>query len=321
MSKGTNRMQEDNKRFFWEFAAEDKAFITFLVTGVVSKTDVNGNAFIDVEATDGEQSTVLKMWNRSAEEVGLVAGMVITAKVSAKDYRGNISLSFRQFSEEKTVSAANFLMKPPIGVSVMWGEIKARIENMEEPYKTLTSYSLENNKDEYRRWAASKSLHHGYNGGLLYHSYRMMEAGDKLALVYSVNADLVVAGALLHDIGKLRELTTDWMGNADYTVEGKIEGHLQIGVRMLDEACDSCGIEKNEHVRMLRHVIASHHGTLEYGALHEPMTKEAMLVHQLDMIDMMMTVYDEVSFSLEPGQVSLYENKALGHRIYVPKYE
>ncbi len=130
--------------------------------------------------------------------------------------------------------------------------------------------------------------------------YRMGNAADAVCNTYvNLDRDLLVAGAYLHDIGKLRELNTDRLGTAEYTIPGTLLGHMVLGIKMLDEVKGDQNI-----IFQLEHMIASHHGEPEYGAIVRPATAEAMMLHELDMMDSKIYQFEEVYEKMESGTLS-----------------
>lgn len=152
--------------------------------------------------------------------------------------------------------------------------------------------------------SAAKTIHHDCRSGLIYHTYRMIKAALKLTETYdNLDRTLLITGAALHDIGKIRELSTNEFGAAEYTPEGRLLGHAMIGVAMVDDAVEhyDCKCEKTE---MLKHIIASHHGKLEYGACVVPAIPEAICVNMLDELDAKLYQMEEALKTTEPGGLS-----------------
>ena len=131
--------------------------------------------------------------------------------------------------------------------------------------------------------------HHAYRGGLLEHVLSLMEVAHLVAPRYAeLDADKLLIGAFLHDIGKIRELTYE--PDLGYSTQGQLLGHLVQGVSMLDEMIAETEKQSNEPfpedlANQLRHMIVSHHGTLEFGSPKVPMTLEAIALHHLDNLD------------------------------------
>lgn len=304
-----------------EIPVSNTMTVTFLVSAIETKVDRNGNDFCEVLAAENESTTKVRLWNKSTDDVDFGAGSVITAPVTASPYHDTVTYSFKEWALESPDRASEFIRLAPLPVPRMWSWIENRVSQMRFPVRDIVETLLFPRKEEFCRAAAAKSLHHGYIGGLIYHSYRMALSADALAPIYNADADIAVAGALIHDIGKLEEMRTDSLGQAEYTLLGQMEHHLLIGIRLLDAAVESLGGEEalpGDDVLCLRHVIASHHGDLDKGAIVEPMTKEAMLVSALDMLDMKLSVYDEETDSSPVGTMSLNQNPVIG-RVYIPQ--
>jgi 3'-5' exoribonuclease len=166
----------------------------------------------------------------------------------------------------------------------MWAELIARVESVQDPtLRGLLSAIVARHADRLRVWPAARNIHHAYRSGLLEHILQIMKVTLFLADEYGARRDMLIAGALLHDIGKLRELS---YGTAtDYTVEGNLVGHIVIGVGMLHDAVRDQGGIPDELVTELEHLILSHHGALELGSPVVPKTLEAFLLAAVDDLD------------------------------------
>jgi 3'-5' exoribonuclease len=131
---------------------------------------------------------------------------------------------------------------------------------------------------------AGKVLHHEYIGGLLEHTLSVAEICDFLSTHYrEANRDMLIAGALLHDIGKIYELSYDRA--IDYTDEGKLIGHIVIGAELITKLEEKKKLLGKEKEMLLKHIILSHHGELEYGSPKRPKTLEALIVHFVENLD------------------------------------
>ena len=154
-------------------------------------------------------------------------------------------------------------------------------------------------------------MHHNIYGGRAYHTYRMIKSAYDVCEVYSLlDRELLVCGTALHDIGKLLEMKTSDTGVATYTDMGNLFGHPLLGIEMIDREVwrqnQAAGGRSynSEQVAMLKHMLASHHGQPEWGAIRSPSTPEAMILHELDMIDSRMYMYEENFKDLDAGTSS-----------------
>ena len=174
----------------------------------------------------------------------------------------------------------------PEGDAQAWAELLALADAVTDPHIKGLIASFLGDEDfaaRLRRSPAAKSVHHAYAGGLLEHTVAVMKLAHRLADQYpQVDRDLLVAGAFLHDLGKVRELTGD--RNAEYTDEGKLVGHLVMAAQWIHDKARRVGMPRDLEHHVV-HLVLAHHGKLEFGSPKVPMTLEALLTHYIDEID------------------------------------
>jgi 3'-5' exoribonuclease len=154
-------------------------------------------------------------------------------------------------------------------------------------------------------WQAGKSIHHAYQSGLLEHVLSCAELSMQLSKRYQVNESYVVAGAILHDLCKIYELSSGLV--VDYTEEGKLVGHLAKGLEIIDRYCSKIKGFPYSVKLHLKHIILAHHGHYEYGSPKLPQTREAMLVHLIDFLDSKMHSFQTIiETDKTPGHWSGY---------------
>jgi 3'-5' exoribonuclease len=160
-------------------------------------------------------------------------------------------------------------------------------------------------------------MHHARIGGLLEHSVSCLKIARELAELYPVDRDLLVFGAIFHDVGKVRELSWD-KGAFAYTTEGRLLGHVVLGERLVASYVASLPGFPEELRLRLSHILISHQGETEYGSPERPKTLEALLVHLVDNLDARAAMYVETTTNVSPGGWSHHENP-LGRALYVPE--
>ena len=166
----------------------------------------------------------------------------------------------------------------------------------------------------FRRAPAAKSIHHAHEGGLLEHTLSVMELGGRVCDHYpQLDRDLVVAGALLHDIGKTRELS-----DGDYTDEGRLVGHLVLTCQLIREKASRIEGFPRELEWRITHLVVAHHGRREYGSPKEPVTLEAMVVHALDELDTRVNSFGQLFARAEPGARWTNRKNLYGRELLVP---
>lgn len=206
------------------------------------------------------------------------------------NYNGNLQLNIRQIrkAEEGEYNPADYMPTTEKSVDGMYEELTAYIRQISNKYlrQVLEFYYI---KDEafikkFKAHSAAKTVHHGFSGGLLEHTLSVTRMCDYFATSYSIlNRDLLLSSAILHDIGKVKELS-DFPDN-DYTDEGQLLGHIVIGVEMINDAIRSIPGFPEKLAHELKHCIVAHHGELEYGSPKKPALAEAVALNMADSTD------------------------------------
>ena len=206
------------------------------------------------------------------------------------NYNGNLQLNIRHIrkAEEGEYNPADYMPTTDKSVDGMYEELTAYIRQISNKYlrQVLEFYYI---KDEafikkFKAHSAAKTVHHGFSGGLLEHTLSVTRMCDYFATSYSIlNRDLLLSSAILHDIGKVKELS-DFPDN-DYTDEGQLIGHIVIGVEMINDAIRSIPGFPEKLAHELKHCIVAHHGELEYGSPKKPALAEAVALNMADSTD------------------------------------
>jgi 3'-5' exoribonuclease len=183
------------------------------------------------------------------------------------------------FREEDCIPSA------PRPIGDMWTELTALVEAVEDRHlRVFLMCLLTDHETALRDWPAAQSIHHAYRGGLLEHILSMATAGKALAVHYGARADLLVAGAIIHDIGKLQELAYD-NGAISYTRDGNLVGHIALGLVMVRETARGVGGFPEDLRAELEHLVVSHHGARDKGSPVEPKSVEAFILSAVDELD------------------------------------
>ncbi|MCA9102216.1 MAG: HD domain-containing protein, partial [Planctomycetales bacterium] len=205
------------------------------------------------------------------------------------------------------------------------GALTALIDEIcqEGPLRATLMHILDAHRDTLLNWPASARRHHTYSGGFLEHTLGVATAAVSLARQYTavfddiepaLDVELVLAGAVLHDIGKLRELDRT-AGATSVTASGSLVGHLIAGRDILREAAAECGLD-GEPLLRLEHIVLSHQGTAEHGSPKQPMTPEALIVHHADALDAQLAMmHQTLREDTTPGPMTTHRN-ALGRAVF-----
>jgi 3'-5' exoribonuclease len=194
-------------------------------------------------------------------------------------------------------------------VDEMWAELQGRIAGVTNPFiRRLLETIVSANEPNLRVWPAAQSVHHAYRAGFLEHVLQMAAVGEMLAKAYTADTDLVLAGALLHDIGKLQELDYDLA--TSYSREGRLLGHITLGSAIVGQA--AAAIENFPPLLLteIQHLILSHHGRLEFGSPVTPMTVEAFILSFVDDLDAKINmVRQAIRDDTGDGEFTAYHSK------------
>jgi 3'-5' exoribonuclease len=173
----------------------------------------------------------------------------------------------------------------PRSIDEMWTELTAHVEAVRDPHiRILLKRVVGDHEAQLREWPAAQRIHHAYRGGLLEHIVKMADTGRHLARAYEANEDLVLAGVVLHDIGKLQELDYEPGGTA-YGRDGNLVGHIGLGLVLVREATNGISGFPEDLRAHIEHLVVSHHGSREHGSPVEPKTIEAFILASVDELD------------------------------------
>jgi len=218
---------------------------------------------------------------------------------------------------EEGYSPDNLMERAPVDLEVFWAEVQSAIAALEpEPLRKTIAGMFEEHGGAFRRAAAAKQAHHAYMGGLLQHTVMMLrEASALMALpdFPRLNRSLVIAGILLHDMGKIAELEP--YPRSEYTEEGSLLGHTQIVLQWIDAHALKCGFS-GPLLTHLRHIVLTHHGEHEFGAAILPQTAEALLVHIVDNLDAKMNMVSAALAKIPKNGVTTEKLWALDNRTF-----
>ena len=248
------------------------AFLALVLQDVSG--ELGAKVFTDVEISDaqfeaGEFVAVQGRGNLFNQKLELILDKI--RRVIPDD-------ATRGFREEDCIRSS------PRPVDEMWPELEGRIAMITHPQiRALVARVVERYADRFRVWPAAVTVHHDYRSGLLEHVLKIIEVVTAQASAYEVSRDLLIAGAILHDIGKLEELS--YTLATEYTTEGNLVGHITIGVGIVRDAAREIPDLPPDVLLQLEHLILSHHGSRENGSPVEPMTVEAFILAAADDLD------------------------------------
>lgn len=281
-----------------------------LITRSEKKVTAKGKDYLDLVLSDASGEISAKYWDYNEAAQGqFPAEMLVKVRGTISQYNGADQFRVERIREavpSDGVNIADFVRSAAYDGEFMYGQLVARTEAFSDAdFRRLVLHMLESNKEHLLIWPAAFKLHHAVRGGLLLHTLSIVRLCEGVCRVYPfVDADLLISGAILHDIAKLTEFEVGNAGIASgYTTEGNLIGHLVKGAMMIDEAAKKLGIPPDKSM-LLQHMVLSHHGEPDFGAAVRPAFLEAELLSELDLMDARVYEIAEAIAPLQPGAFS-----------------
>lgn len=260
-------------------------FFAVVLRQTRSKKD--GSPYFALTLADRTGQVDARMWE-TADAGEFAAGDIVKLRGQVNRYQDKLQIVVDRIrrAQPNEFDLGDFVPRTERDVDELWAELNGCVESFTDPHlKALLQSFLDDPEiaTALREAPAAKSLHHAWIGGLLEHIVSLLGVCELAAKHYGVHRDLLLTGAVLHDIGKLHELR--WGTSFEYTVEGQLLGHITIGVGMVERKMDAIEGFPPALRLLVSHLILSHHGKYEFGSPKLPMIPEAILLHYLDDMD------------------------------------
>lgn len=268
------------------------------------KKDKNGNGFLDmtVIGSDKKEYTA-KVW-RFENNGQFEAGQVIEIEYTVDNYKGKSQLNITSIKAAPDEMIKDFVPSSEYNGETVFTILLNKVNNFkDDELKKIVSSIMLKNREKLQVYPAAYRLHHAIVGGLMLHTASIVEMAEKTCLVYpNINRELLLSGAILHDVAKTFEMETGKTGLCTgYSVGGELIGHLVKGAMFVEETAKELGIE-GEKVILLEHMILSHHSEPEYGSPVRPMFLEAEILSALDSLDATIFEINNATSKTEAGE-------------------
>ena len=262
----------------------------FFLRQKLIKETRTGKEYLDLVLEDKTAIIPAKIWEIDSQVFGEISsGDFVKARVSLETYRDQKQLKIfkvRKVKEEdydEGFDENSCFRKTPFDIDEMWEEIRDISAECSLKVSELLVSILDEFSERFRVWPAAVRIHHAYVGGLLEHTLSVTKTCLYFVEKYDISRDLLVCAAILHDIGKLEELSKD--SGAEYTEKGQLIGHIVLGRDIVRKFASEVPDFPEDFLLLLEHLILSHQGQTEWGTVKVPMTLEALLLHYADDID------------------------------------
>ena len=316
-------------RFVKEIKEGEQVRDLFLVAGKAQLMSNTGKPYLTIALRDRTGQFEGRVWDR-AEEIGkrFERDDIVEVGGTAIQYQGRMQLKVHDVQKPAGIrrDLGDFLPVTRFGIEPLWKRLQDLVAGVTDPdLGRLLAHVFSDSPgaetaQRFRQAPGGKSLHHDYIGGLLEHTVSVAEICRFLSAHYDgVDGDLLIAGALLHDVGKVEELSYE--GTFDYTDEGRLLGHLYMGAEWISGICDELGGFPPGKKMLLKHMILSHHGELEYGSPKRPKTLEAILLHFVENMDAKSNAFTEAMADLREGARWTEYNRMFERNLFSGKFE
>lgn len=261
---------------------------TFVVRAKEMRATRSGEAFLSLELADCT-GQVPAVWFRPSPALASVpVSTVVQVRGTVTRYRKVKRVSVESLHPRESWDPADFLQRGPRDEAELLAALRRLVASVSDPDLAAVLRRVFGDKpffSAFKSCPGAQSYHHAYLGGLLEHTVAVATLCEQLAESYAcVQRDVLVAAALVHDIGKVEELACET--SIEYTDEGRLIGHVVLGMRRIADAARRCNLDSNgDTLLRLEHAVLSHHGELEWGSPKRPSTLEALLLHHADNLD------------------------------------
>ncbi len=307
--------------FIKDIRAGDLVDDIFVLSEKTMAQKRDGNNFLNITVSDKTGNIKGVIWDRVDDiSAGIASGDFVQVQGTVSEYKGILQLVVKKMASipADSVNPSDFLPATRRDIDKMFLRLLKITASMEAEHLKKLFEAFFNDTDFVRKFKnapAAKKMHHAYIGGLLEHTLSMALLADRIVEHYSgVDRDLLLAGAILHDIGKIREFNYKY--SIDYSDEGRLLSHIVIGIMMLDEKLEEIEEFPQDQAVLLRHMIVSHHGTREFGSPEPPKTIEAVLLNYIDEIDSKVNAIRDFMTTEDPNESWTSYHRLLGRHFY-----
>lgn len=290
-----------------DFKEGEHVNTNLLVSSLTKGVTNSGAPYLSLTLQDNSKSIDAKMWDVKSEiEKILCTGKVFNFELEINMYRNNLQAKvIKVFPiSQSDIDMLDYVGTSPVPKDVLRNTIGDGVNQIKNDNISCIVTAMLNYYDNnvYIYPAASK-IHHNFIGGLATHTSGMLKLAIAIAELYpTVNKDYLIAGTILHDLGKIEEFQSPFV--SEYSTSGKLLGHISIMDARLLQIGKELKLEDSEELMVLRHMILSHHGQYEYGSPILPETLEAELLTYIDNIDSKVEIINKALADVKPGEFS-----------------
>lgn len=262
----------------------------FLVKDKILTKTKAGNPYLSIKLGDRTGEAEGRIWDNALDFLPLFEkDDCIRVRGEVDEFQGALQLRITRLRkcEDREIQLEDYLPQTSRDVENMFGELQNIASRVRQPFLSRLLDAIFNDEalvKKFKMAPAAKAVHHVFLGGLLEHTLSVAQLVLLIGPRYKgIDQDLLLTGAILHDLGKVSELSFE--RNFDYTDPGRLLGHITLTVETIDEKLKAIPEFPENLALLLKHIILSHHGEYEFGSPKLPMTLEALLLHHIDDLD------------------------------------
>ncbi len=294
-----------NKKYISEFKEKESIKTELLIKAVTNGVTTTGAPYLSITLQDKSGTIEGKIWDVKPEQAEQIScGRIGLVNAEVLMYRNSLQLRIHSISlvDEKGIDYGDFVPESPIPKNKLKDKIELTIKSLDnEVLYQLVSTIINEIGDMFYQYPAAAKNHHNMVAGLATHTCGMLDIGAALCELYpQLNRDLLFAGIILHDVGKLEELSGPII--TEYTLKGKLIGHISLVQAMIASTAEKLNLQDEEYTILLRHMVLSHHGEYEYGSPVLPMIQEAEVLNFIDNLDARLNMLDKSLSQTEAGK-------------------
>lgn len=288
-----------------DFNEGDHLNVNLLISALTKGVTNSGAPYLSLTLQDSTKSIEAKFWDVKSEiEKELQVGKVYNFDLEINLYRNNLQAKVIKVFPigQNEIDMADFVFNSPISKDVLRDNIADAVNQIKnEKIAKIVNTMLNHYDNAIYEYPAASKIHHNYIGGLATHTCGMLKIGMALCDIYpSINKDYLLAGIILHDLGKIEELSSPVV--TEYTTAGKLLGHISIVDARLLDVGKQLKLEDSEELMILRHMVLSHHGKYEFGSPILPETLEAEILTYIDNIDAKINIINKAFEETKEGE-------------------
>ncbi|WP_085522008.1 3'-5' exoribonuclease YhaM [Tuberibacillus sp. Marseille-P3662] len=294
-----------------------------LIKSATKSVASNGKPFMTLILQDITGDIEAKLWDSSEQdEQDYTADTIVKIEGDITTFRGKLQLRIKRIrlaTDQDPIEKSDLVPSAPMEITEMVDYINQFVFAIENPnIQRITRALVKKHQQPFFEYPAAVKNHHEFVSGLAYHVVSMLKLAKSITELYpDLDTDLLYAGIILHDMGKVTELSG--VTAPSYTVEGKLLGHISIMANEVVQTAQELGIEGDE-VTVLQHLILSHHGKTEWGSPKPPLIREAEVLHMIDNFDAKITMLNRALDKANPGDFTEKLFPMENRSFYKPAY-